>query len=147
MSKNFIFKLVLGLAAVAVAVLWLLSVVLDDFAWFSLGWAITILSGVYGVMFILRGLFGKNPVQLKKFNVYFGAGFLVVTLFALIGELALPDKMIMPIIAIIVTGALLLGYIATGGKKWDQGDNDNVGYKTYRQRKAEEEAKKNEENK
>jgi uncharacterized membrane protein YesL len=34
--------------------------------------------------------------------------------------------------------ALLLGFVAIGGKKWDEGDNQKEGYKTYRERKAEE---------
>ena len=53
----------------------------------------------------------------------------------------------MPIIAIVVTVALLLGFVAVGGKKWDQGDNQNVGYKNYYQRKAEEEKKAKEDKK
>ena len=61
MSKNFLFKFVLGLVAVAAAVLWLLSLLVEDtFGWFSLGWAITIIAGVFGVMFILRGLFSST---------------------------------------------------------------------------------------
>lgn len=43
MSKNFLFKFVLGLVVVVAAVLWLLSMLVEDtFGWFSLGWAITI---------------------------------------------------------------------------------------------------------
>ena len=69
----------------------------------------------------------------------------------MIGELAIEDKqnLVIPIIAVVVTVALLLGFVAVGGKKWDQGDNQNVGYKNYYQRKAEEEklAEKNKDEK
>lgn len=148
------FRFTLGLVAVVVAVMWLLSVIpgtKEAMGWFTLGWAITIIAGVFGLAFIFRGLFGKNFGPLKKLNIYFGAGFILVAVFSMIGELAIEDKqsLVIPIIAVVVTVALLLGFVAVGGKKWDQGDNQNVGYKNYYQRKAEEEkaAKKNNEEK
>lgn len=149
MSKNFVFKFVLALVAVAAAVLWLLSVLMEEtFGWFSLGWAITIVAGVFGIMFVLRGLFSKSAGPLKKLYIYFGAALIAVAGFALIGELAVKkDNLVMPIIAVVVTAALLLGFLAVGGKKWDQGDNQNVGYKNYYQRKAEEEKKSEEDKK
>lgn len=154
MSKKFMFRFTLGLVAVVVAVMWLLSVIpgtKEAMGWFTLGWAITIIAGVFGLAFIFRGLFGKNFGPLKKLNIYFGAGFILVAVFSMIGELAIEDKqsLVIPIIAVVVTVALLLGFVAVGGKKWDQGDNQNVGYKNYYQRKAEEEkaAKKNDEEK
>ncbi len=155
MSKKFAFRFTLGLVAVVVAVMWLLSVIpatKEAMGWFTLGWAITIIAGVFGLAFIFRGLFGKNFGPIKKLNIYFGAGFILVAVFAMIGELAIEAEdaksLVIPIIAVVVTVALLLGFIAVGGKKWDQGDNQNAGYKTYAQRKAEEEkAKKDDENK
>lgn len=154
MSKKFMFRFTLGLVAVVVAVMWLLSVIpgtKEAMGWFTLGWAITIIAGVFGLAFIFRGLFGKNFGPLKKLNIYFGAGFILVAVFSMIGELAIEDKqsLVIPIIAVVVTVALLLGFVAVGGKKWDQGDNQNVGYKNYYQRKAEEEklAEKNKDEK
>lgn len=145
MSKKFLFGFFLGLFFVAAAVLWLLSVCLPDtFGWFSLGWAATLLAGGFGVVFILRGLFEKTAAPLKKFYIYFGAGFLIVALFAVIGEVSMPGKLVMPIIAVIIAAALLLGFVAVRGKKWDQGDNQNVGYKNYYQRKEEEARKRDE---
>ncbi len=142
MSKKFLFGFVLGLIFVVAAVLWLLSIVAEDtFGWFTLGWAVTLIAGGFGIAFILRGLFSKTAGPIKKFYIYFGAGMLVMAVLALVGELSMPGKIVLPIIAIILTAALLLGFIAVGGKKWDQGDNQNVGYKNYYQRKAEEEAK------
>ena len=156
MSKKFMFRFALGLVAVVVAVMWLLSVIpstKDAMGWFTLGWAITIIAGVFGLAFIFRGLFGKSAGPLKKLNIYFGAGFVLVAVLSMIGELAMDsaDKqnLVIPIIAVVVTVALLLGFVAVGGKKWDQGDNQNVGYKNYYQRKAEEEklAEKNKDEK
>ena len=146
MSKKFLFGFVLGLIAVCAAVLWLLSVVAkESFGWFTFGWAVVILSGGFGVAFTLKGLLGKNAVTLKKWSIYFGAGMILVAIITLIFELALDKNVILPIIAVVITVALLLAFVAVGGKKWDQGDNQNVGYKNYYQRKAEEEARKKEE--
>jgi hypothetical protein len=49
--------------------------------------------------------------------------------------------LIVPIIVGVLILGILVGYIVTGGKKWDGGDNQQVGYKNYHQRKAEEEAR------
>ena len=47
--------------------------------------------------------------------------------------------MVIPIIALVAAVGLLLTILFTGGKKWDEGDNQKVGYKNYYERKAEEE--------
>ena len=112
---------------------------------FTLGWAATIAAGVLGVAFVGRGLFGKTAGPLKKLWIFFGAAFLVVAVITLACEIAMPSKIVMPVIAIVLAVALLLGFIAVGGKKWDAGDNQKVGYKNYYQRKAEEERKKDDE--
>lgn len=143
MSKKFLFGFVLGLSAVLAATLCLLSVLMpDDFGWFSLSWAIALMSGVFGVAFIVRGVFSKNAIPLKKFNIYFGAGFLIVAFLCLINELAIKNEIVLPVIALVIAAALLLGFVAVGGKKWDGGDNEKAGYKNYYQRKAEEEKNK-----
>ncbi len=148
MSKNFIFRFSMCLVAVAASVMWLLTVIpatQEAMSWFSLGWAIMIISGFCGLMFVLRGLFGKSAGPVKKFYVYFGCGLIAVALFAMVGELAMPKQIVMPIIAIVVSVALMLGFLSVGGKKWDSGDNQKAGYKNYYERKAEEEKKDGEE--
>ena len=145
MSKKFLFGFVLGLAFVVGAVLWLLSVVAkESFGWFSLGWAVVLVAGVFGIAFVVRGVVTKTAIPLKKLSIYFGAGFFVVAIFALVGELALDNKIIMPVIAIVLAVALLLGFVAVGGKNWDAGDNQKVGYKNYYERKKEQDEKEKE---
>ncbi len=146
MSKKFLFGFILGLAAVAAATLWLLSVLVpDSFGWFSLSWAVALVTGVFGVAFVIRGLFGKSAIPLKKFYIYFGAGFLIVAFLCLINEVtSIKSEVVLPVIALVVAVALLLGFVAVGGKKWDGGDNEKAGYKNYYQRKAEEEKKNKE---
>lgn len=146
MSKKFLFGLIVCLLIVAIAVLWLLSALgVEEMKWFTLGWAATIAAGVLGVAFVGRGLFGKTAGPLKKLWIFFGAAFLVVAVITLACEIGMPSKIVMPVIAIVLAVALLLGFIAVGGKKWDAGDNQKVGYKNYYQRKAEEERKKDDE--
>ena len=146
MSKKFLLGLIVCLLIVAIAVLWLLSALgVEEMKWFTLGWAATIAAGVLGVAFVGRGLFGKTAGPLKKLWIFFGAAFLVVAVITLACEIAMPSKIVMPVIAIVLAVALLLGFIAVGGKKWDAGDNQKVGYKNYYQRKAEEERKKDDE--
>ena len=148
MSKHFFTKLLLALAWLAAAVLWLLSVILPDrFGFFNLNWAIVIVCGTGGLALLLRGTFSGNTGVLKKGDLFLGAGLLVIAAISVIFALALPKSYIWPIIAVIIALAGVLSVLATGGKKWDEGDNQKVGYKDYRARKAEEEARKAEEEK
>jgi len=146
MSKNFLFKLLVGLVILAAPVLWLLSLVLPDtFGWFNASYAVAMASFGVGILLILRGTFKKDNVIFKKANIYLGIGLLVVTLFSIASAIALPDNWIIPIICVLVAAGFVLGILATGGKKWDTADNQKVGYKNYHQRKAEEAKKENKE--
>lgn len=138
MSKKFMFQFTLALSVVVAAVLWILQIC-NVIAWFSASAAIALVSGVAGLMFILKGFGKTGATALKKLNIYFGAGLLIVTLFMLVNIFAIKNELVIPIIALIVTVALLIGVIATGGKSSDTGDNQKAGYKNYYQRKAEEE--------
>ena len=80
-------------------------------------------------------------------NIFLGAALIVVAGVSVAFALALPESYIWPIIAVILTAAALLSLLATGGKKWDEGDNQRMGYKDYRTRKAEEEKRRAEEEK
>ena len=138
MSKNLLFKVLVGLLFVGVAVVWLLSA-MEIIEW-PLSWVIAVFAGSLGIVFILKGVFQKNLGMVKKLNVVFGGVFIVAAALALVGTI-IQDNLILPIIAIIVTVVLLLTVLVVGGKKWDQGDNQNVGYKNYYERKKEEEEK------
>lgn len=140
MSKNLLTKLLIGLAVLAAAVLWLLSVLLPEtFGFFNLNWAVVIVCGVSGLALVLRGLFSRKTGILKKSDIFIGAILLILAGVSVAFALALPKTIIWPIIAVVLAAAALLSVLAVGGKKWDEGDNHQVGYKTYRERKAEEE--------
>ena len=75
-------------------------------------------------------------------NVILGACLLVIAAVCIAFALALPKNLVWPIIAVILAAALVIGLFATGGKKWDEGDNHKTGYKNYYERKKEEEKNK-----
>lgn len=140
MSKNFLFKLLIGLIILAGPVLWLLSLIIPDtFGWFNLSYAVALVSGGVGLLLLLKGVFKKDNVVFKKANIWLGMGLLVVTLLSIASAIALPENWILPIICVMAALAIVLGIIGTGGKKWDTADNQKAGYKNYHQRKAEEE--------
>lgn len=148
MSKHFFTKFLMALAWLAAAVLWLLSVILPDkFGFFNLNWAVVVICGTGGLALLLRGLFSKKTGVLKKSDLFWGAVLVVIAVVSVIFALKLPKNYIWPIIAVIIAVAGLFSVLATGGKKWDEGDNHKAGYKDYRTRKAEEEARKAEEEK
>ena len=145
MSKNLLFKVLVALCFVAAAVLWILSAA--DIIAINMSWAIAVFAFVLGALFIGKGLFSRNVGTFKKLNILFGAVFVVAGVLALVGTF-IEESLVLPIIALIVTLAVLLCILATGGRKWDQGDNDNAGYKNYWQRKKEkEEQEKNRDDK
>ena len=146
MNKKLFFKAGVALVFVAVAVVWLLSVLMPEkFGHMNFAWLIAIASGLLGILFILRGLFSKTVTIGKKFYIAIGAVFLIAAVLALVGTF-IDTKLVLPVIAVIITVAGLLGILAVGGKKWDSGDNENVGYKNYYQRKKEEEERAKKEN-
>lgn len=140
MSKSFLVKILIALSWLVAAVLWLLSVVIPDkFAFFNLNWAIVIIAGTGGIGFILQGVFTRKSVVLKRVDIILGTALILIAVVSAVFALTLPESYIWPIIAIVVTFGAVIAVIAVGGKKWDEGDNNKVGYKDYRTRKAEEE--------
>jgi len=141
MSKKLLFKVLVGLLFVAMAVTWLLSEIMpEQFADIELAWLITVFACALGALFIVRGLFGKNVSVAKKMNIFAGCVLIVAGVLALVGTF-IAENLILPIIAIGLTVMVLLSVLAVGGKKWDSGDNQKVGYKNYYQRKKEQEEK------
>ncbi len=142
MSRNLIYKLLGGLVVLAAAVLWILSLTVPEtFGFFSLAWAGVLLCGGIGLIFLLNGIFQQNISTIKKLKIWFGVGLLVGALLCLVSAIAIPDSLVIPIIAVIVAVGFIITILATGGKKWDEGDNHKAGYKNYFERKKEEEKK------
>ena len=142
MSRNLIYKLLGGLVVLAAAVLWILSLTVPEtFGFFSLAWAGVLLCGGIGLIFLLNGIFQQNISTIKKLKIWFGVGLLVGALLCLVSAIAIPDSLVIPIIAVIVAVGFIITILATEDKKWDEGDNHKAGYKNYFERKKEEEKK------
>ncbi|MDR0426738.1 MAG: hypothetical protein LBH24_06195 [Clostridiales bacterium] len=139
MNKNFLFSFLIALSVLAAAILWILSVTVEAFAFFSWSWAVVIVAGGFGLAFLIKAVFTRNNPAVKKLYIFAAALFAVIAVAALVVASVIPDNIVFPIIAVIAAAALLLGVLVTGGRKWDTGDNQKVGYKNYYQRKAEEE--------
>ena len=147
MDKRILSRIFLPFVLVMLAALWLAEVLVAKYypdnnilAWYSLSWATTIFLAAAGVKFLLDGIFmGSRGVIARRMTIIAGAVVLVMALICLTSAIAIPNNIIAPIIAIIITTGLFVAILVTGGRKWDAGDNQTVGYKNYRQRKAEEE--------
>jgi len=141
MNKNFIFKVLAAVLFVVVSVLWLLSAVLPDaFGGLSLAWLIAIFAFGMGILFIVRGIVDKELISLRKFYVGLGVVFVVAGVCALIGTVINSVSVALPAVAVALSAGALVSTLFVRGKKWDVGDNQQEGYKDYRQRKAEQEA-------
>ena len=148
MGRNMLYKLLGALIVLVAAVLWILSLTVPEtFGFFSLAWAGVIICGGLGLIMLLQGCFQKNVSTIKKLKIWFGIALLVCAILCLVSELAIKDSLVIPIIAIVVAVGFVITVLATGGKKWDEGDNHKAGYKNYYERKAEEEKKNAEDNK
>jgi len=147
MDKKILSRIFLPFVLVMLAALWLAEVLVAKYypdnnilAWYSLSWATTIFLAAAGVKFLLDGIFmSSRGVIARRMTIISGAVVLVMALICLTSAIAIPNNIIAPIIAIIITAGLFVAILVTGGRKWDAGDNQTVGYKNYRQRKAEEE--------
>lgn len=140
MSKKLLFKVLAALCFIAVAVVWLLSAV--GVIEVNLSWLIAVFAFALALLCIIYGLISKTVGTFKKMYILLGAALVIAGILALVGTF-IDSKLVLPIIAIVITVAVLLCILAVGGKKWDQGDNENIGYKDYRARKKEEEEQKN----
>ncbi len=145
MKKGYLFTIINLAGLVFACLLWVISVAAPKaLPGFGFGWAAFIATAIWGVSFTVR-VFFEEQVVLKKSWVILASVFYLTAIGCLIGALALPGKLILPIICLTAAASLLIGSLVLGGKKWDEGDNQKPGYKNYHQRKAEEEARKAEE--
>ena len=146
MSKGIFTKLLFFTGFLAAAVIWLIKVILPDDSFLSgynWSWAALIACAGVFLCFLLRGLFGGKyksvNVTYKKFNLLLAAAAGVIIVLLIVNLAVIKDKLALPLIALVVAVALVLMILVTGGKKWDQADNQKPGYKTYAEREAEKE--------
>lgn len=149
MSRNLLFKLFGAVVVLVAAFLWILSLTVPEtFGFFSLAWAGVLVCGGLGLVLLLQGIFQNNNSTIKKLKIWFSIALFVCAILCLVSELAIPGNLVLPIICVVVAFGLIVTIVATGGKKWDEGDNHKVGYKNYHERKEEErKEQENQENK
>ncbi len=142
MQKRHLFTVVNLAALVFAAILWVISVAAPTaLPGFDFTWAVFVATAIWAVSFTVRVFFEKQVILKKSWTIIAGV-FYVAAAGALIGALALPGKLVLPIICLAAAAALLIGSLVLGGKRWDEGDNEKPGYKNYYERKAEAEAAK-----
>ena len=135
-NTKFIFSALNGLALVVGCLFWLLSVVAkDNFGWFNLAFAVTIICGVWGISFILQAVVLKESTTVKRSRTIVGAIFLIIAVLSLVWAIAMPTDIVIPLICLVVSIVVFATTFITGGKKWDEADNEKEGYKTYAERK------------
>ena len=131
---------VLVMSLVLASVLWMLSS-MGHFDGFCGRVAAAIISGTWGLVFLLQAVMVKNlPTPLKKMRAFIAIGLFVIAVLMIIAIFGWDDDIILPVIAVIVSVGLLIVVLAVKGEKWDMGDNQRAGYKTFFERKAEQEA-------
>lgn len=145
MDKKILSRIFLPIVLVVLVGLWVAQVILANYdagqnvlSWYSLSWATTIFLAAAGLKFLLDGIFMRSKgVIARRMTIIAGGVVLGLALICLTSAIALPRNIITPIIAMILAVAIFIGILVTGGRKWDAGDNQSVGYKNYYQRKAE----------
>ena len=137
-NAKFIFNVVNVFGLVLGCLFWLLSAVAPDtFGWFNFASAVTLICGIWGLSFILQGAITKEDTVMKRSRVIIGALFLIISAISLIWSISLPGEIVLPLVCFVVSLVLFASIFITGGKKWDEADNQKEGYKTYRERMEE----------
>ncbi len=148
MGRNFIYKIAGAFIIIIAALFWVLSIALpENFGQFSLAWAGVVICFGIGIIFLVNGCIQQNITTIKKLKIWFGVGLLIAGLLCLVSALAIPENLVIPIIALVVACGFMVTILATGGQKWDEGDNHKIGYKNYFERKKEEQKKQDIEDK
>ncbi len=138
MKKRHLFTVINLSALVFALLLWVISIAVPDaLPGFDFAWAAFIATAAWGISYTVR-VFVEEDIMLKKSWTILAGVFYVTATGSLIGALALPGKLILPILCLAAAVAVLVGSLVLGGKKWDEGDNQKPGYKNYYERKEEE---------
>ena len=143
MQRRMRIQIVTAAAVLLGGILWLLSAVAkESFGWFNFALFVVVVSFIWGLTLFVDALTSKAANSLKKAKVVLGIILMVLAGVCLYWGLALPTELVLPLVVIIIACGSFVVILATKGDKWDKGDNEVEGYKTYRERKAEEEKQK-----
>lgn len=141
-AAKFVFKVIDVFALVLGCFLWLMSEIAKDaFGWFNFAFCVVIICGIWGLSSILQGAILKEKTVVKRSRLIIGGVFLAISAGTLIWAINMPGNIVLPIICLVIALVLFAALFISGGKKWDEADNEKEGYKNYYERKAEEEQK------
>ncbi len=138
--KSNMLKILAAVAFVLAALLWVLATVIPDTPdWFNFAFAVFVLSLCWGVLLIAGGVKADRPAVKKA--IFVGGGMLLVfAAFMAVVAFALPLITWLPVVFLALAVAVFISVLLMGNAKWDEGDNEKPGYKTYRQKLEEKEA-------
>ena len=143
MNRKIIPKLISGFSFLIVAILWLVSTLKpNSLGGFNLAWGVVVFAGMNGIAFVINAVLARNSIVDKRLYLIVASIMFVIVAVSIVFALALPTEIIWPIIAVVLAPLLIVGTLITNGKKWDAGDNQKAGYKTYKERKEEENKEK-----
>ena len=139
MNRKIIPKLISGFSFLIVVILWLVSTLKpNSLGGFNLAWGVVVFAGMNGIAFVINAVLARNSVVAKRLYLIVASIMFVIVAVSIAFALALPTEIIWPIIAVVLASLLIIGTLITSGKKWDAVDNQKAGYKTYKERKEEE---------
>lgn len=140
MSRSFLPKLMVLVAALAAIVFWIIVLVKPEvFGDFKVSYVIAALVAIIGLYFMLKAIQQKDTMSKRAYMMLCIPCLLGAVAIIIAATIGLKDKIALPILLAALVVGFILSLCVTGGKKWDEGDNHQAGYKNYYQRKAEEE--------
>jgi hypothetical protein len=141
--KSNLLKILAALGFVIATLLWVLATVIKDVPyWFNFAFAVFVLTLIWGGVLIVGGL-GQERASVKKAFFVGGGALIVFSAFMAVVAFALPVITWLPIVFLALAVVVFVAVLLMGGDKWDKGDNEQPGYKTYRQKLEEKETAKN----
>ncbi len=111
----------------------------EQYSYFTLAYMVALISGVWGISFLLKGAFYRKDVVMQKTRFLVGIIFVAIAIAALVWGIIIPADLVLPIILIVIAAVIVFIYLFKSRRRWDEGDNHDKGYKNYYERKAEEE--------
>lgn len=141
--------LVVGVFSIFVSILLyvLKTLGIGELEWVNLYFCLGLAFGLIALEFIFTTIFKSDNLILRKINAYLGVGMLAASLVFFSTYLGLPNYLAIIVSALIIVGLVLIILVFRPKERWDEGDNHKEGYKTYRERIAEEEKAKAKEKK
>ena len=138
MRKSFLVSVVF--AAFISLVLYVLKLVgVESLDWVTIYFCLGLVFGLAGLECLMVTIFNFKTLILRKVNAFLAVGFLTGSFIFFATYLGLKGYLAIILGAAVIVGLIFIIVFLRPKEKWDEGDNHKKGYKTYRERIAEEE--------